>query len=519
MNRKILLSYLTLTCFVTNAEDKPINLEQLVKSAPRRANGIEDLIERLPKNLRSDFILMSKSQSLQDADAKHPRVILSSPEGINLFAFNGHPNQKNYQSLEVIQFNRDLKKFELREITYVPESRSFTISEVNPQRCLSCHGEDPRPNWEPYEEWPGAIGDAWGNAKGAYGIFSVEDRIIEQRQFEDFKRSHKTNPRYKNLKLTNGHISELHHTQVSFTGKVAALNFLRLSRIIQSEPAYREYKWVVLGALLCQDFPGLPPDPTNNRFSNFFPTELRKWHQDRTKRVERGSLAANLNLIFEPLGHDTSRWSMNFISDGADAANQDRYGTPGNSRRELAAALISTDPDLQRFWGASTSNVYAPNSYRADDYGSDESNRRCNELKAKSLEALSQRATNIVVETRRELNLCNESKFTDEESSIIRATIRSCLDCHGTASSIDLSLENPIKFPEFLNRRPTAKHSTKANVYLEILARIDSQDSDYKMPPTHQLNEEPKKLFKRYLGLCADLQNSDEPGEFQKGGH
>ena len=56
----------------------------------------------------------------------------------------------------MMQFNEEQKAFEFFDLnfdTYPPK-----LSEINPQRCISCHHKDPRPNWDRYFFWAGAYG-------------------------------------------------------------------------------------------------------------------------------------------------------------------------------------------------------------------------------------------------------------------------------------------------------------------------------------------------------------------------
>src|SRR5262249_27278095 len=95
-----------------------------------------------------------------------------------------------------VQWREASKSFEYRDIAF-PESSGFdtTFSEANPSRCLGCHSaSDPRPNWEPYNQWPGMYG---GNDAGAQ-----PERLVEgesRAKLDQFLATGPTRPRYRRL--------------------------------------------------------------------------------------------------------------------------------------------------------------------------------------------------------------------------------------------------------------------------------------------------------------------------------
>ncbi len=61
----------------------------------------------------------------------------------------------------MVQFRDFTKEFEFHRVQFpheVGENGDVNFSETNPATCITCHTKKPRPNWERYDEWPGAYG-------------------------------------------------------------------------------------------------------------------------------------------------------------------------------------------------------------------------------------------------------------------------------------------------------------------------------------------------------------------------
>jgi hypothetical protein len=70
----------------------------------RNIRSIDALLPLLPEELRTQFVLVYKSRSLQEGSLESPRAILYGKTGKLVITFNGDPRQKGYGSLEVMQF-------------------------------------------------------------------------------------------------------------------------------------------------------------------------------------------------------------------------------------------------------------------------------------------------------------------------------------------------------------------------------------------------------------------------------
>ena len=163
--RKLTFEIMMLLAFSAGAADE-MSIDRLLQIvASKNLRTVESVIAELPLKMKdSDYVLMYRSRSLQEATFAAPRAILYSESGRFVVTFNGgDPNLSGHDTLETIQYRDDSRTFEFREISFA-DGKKPAVSVLNPQKCLACHQSrhrqdiDPRPNWEPYFIWPGAYG-------------------------------------------------------------------------------------------------------------------------------------------------------------------------------------------------------------------------------------------------------------------------------------------------------------------------------------------------------------------------
>lgn len=236
------------------------------------------------------FVLMYRSKSLQQASFQAPRAILFDLSGQFVFSFNGERGQRGYQAIEIMSFNTDQKKWEFREVLF-SEKAPPKVSEPNPAKCLQCHQSsaranvDPRPNWEPYNIWPGAYGSDSGSIRdGHSGTFAQglvdqngSDKIMLEEQAQElieltkfFTQTKPDHPRYKYLgfdelseiatresgseKISFKYrlaLSEMAHETVKFTQFLASLNAERVIRLMTETEAWTALKYAMISSFRC----------------------------------------------------------------------------------------------------------------------------------------------------------------------------------------------------------------------------------------------------------------------------
>jgi cytochrome c553 len=370
----ILAISLPLRTHASSAENpfKYSDLERLIRT--ERIRSIDTLLSKLPNDLLSRYVLMKSSRSLQEASATNPRAILFGNDARLILSFNGSAEQMGYNKLEVIQFHDATRSFELREIEF-PETNGGPLgeakfSQANPSSCLRCHGNDPRPNWEPYARWPGAYGENDGRiprdtSHQTHDLLSdlKTPNIATQSDLAKFMGAAATHPRYRHLALLPIDKKDPEEWRIKapqdFTAKLAQLNFMRVARLMQATPFYETYKFAILGGVLYQNISVLATEFSQYKFSDFFPKSLFNYHRSRQPKHDddtaqyKVSYSENLDLVFEALGVDTREWSMDFLSNG-ELGVGGRYTTPGFSGFELASAIAESDPELQTYLGISS---------------------------------------------------------------------------------------------------------------------------------------------------------------------
>lgn len=173
---------------------------QAFLSTNRAVNNAARFIKALPLSYKQNWILMTRSESLQTGTAKYPRIIMPGPGARNVFSIGLVPHASfpgaHPLAIEYMQFDDDAKTFRFHEIILGDigpmgvfpqrpsaadrvEPRKFI--EVDDRKCFSCHttrnlpnsspypgttGVDPsnpaasvkgKPNWDAYDSWAGML--------------------------------------------------------------------------------------------------------------------------------------------------------------------------------------------------------------------------------------------------------------------------------------------------------------------------------------------------------------------------
>ncbi|MEO0336650.1 MAG: hypothetical protein AAF202_09650, partial [Pseudomonadota bacterium] len=362
-------------------------------------NSIEDTLGALKEAYPlyfQHYILMYKSRSLQDGSPMSPRAILFDRSSKFVFSFNGDPSQRGYSRIEIMQFRDETARFEFREVIF-EEGKPPSFSEANPRKCMVCHqssqrvSPDPRPNWEPYNTWPGAYGSLSGDLdvgnhdrsemkkRGAHPSVVVDAELEQERSDRFFEEVQPEHPRYKYLSAE----SFDEHMTTKFTQFTGNLNARRITRLIVDEmpDVYSYLQMPYLALLRCGKLavgethlrwsinelnrmniqvPRLssrqPKSKHDLRLKAIANLHRKDWEytekelEEELKRVtERNDklfrnsptveISDGLVALFEPLGISTADWSMDFQTQGS-LAFRERFGMPSNTRQTLRDGFI-----------------------------------------------------------------------------------------------------------------------------------------------------------------------------------
>lgn len=206
--------------------------------------SVEDVLVRLPDDLRSRFVLMEKSRSLQEASPDAPRAILYGNTADLVVSFNGKAGQRGFQTIEAIEHNPARSTYELRQFDF--SGAKPRVSPPNPEICVRCHRNVPRPNWEPYPYWPGALGQGPN--------FSSE----ESKRLAEFASANARHPQYGRLKFTAKRSTPAFELYTLFTEQ----NLNRIPRALAATPDFLRFRPALLAALA--DCPNLTAWPLPN---------------------------------------------------------------------------------------------------------------------------------------------------------------------------------------------------------------------------------------------------------------
>lgn len=362
-----------------------MNLEKLVEVI--QSGGARDvpaalaLFKAAAPEYFENFVLIYRSQSLQESSFQAPRVLLFDPSGEFVVTFNGNPKHRGHNKLELMQFRGDTLKFEFREIDFTPSGPK--LSEANPKTCLQCHqsatrvGVDPRPNWEPYNVWPGAYGSDSGRlwARNSYEADKLrgDDRIMVEEQPREYAEltqfwnvTRPADRRYslletpKKARTEKGvNFDEIAHQSVSFTDILSNLSLRRMVRLAQTDnpTAYERVKYSLVHLYRCENLAmsdterlgliervnaqgifrlskekvqpptysaGGPSEDGYNRADGDYRivTPPARWEH---------TFSEQLTLLFESQGVSTLDWSTDFGTRGRFAFTE-RFGRPSNLR-------------------------------------------------------------------------------------------------------------------------------------------------------------------------------------------
>jgi hypothetical protein len=461
-----ILVLLSLTLFYSMPA-RALTYEDLVSFIETgKAKTISELLSRLPAEYRSEFTLMMRSRSLQDASSESPRVIMSGIDAKLIIAFNGDSRQKGFDKLEVIQFRDGTARFDFFEIQF-PEKddqgrplNSLTrpqTSARNPAKCLSCHTSDPRPNWQHYNQWPGAFmgNDDFGNLEPELPSLEAYKKVIAS----DFPK----HPRYKFLdkalegysESTTGRPTE---RNIKMTQRISVQNFKRVARLMKTDPYYEAYKYLVVGLMNCPDLPNFVPAG--------FP--VYTYRRDRFGQPDFADIFVQRQLFVGDYFTDFKVATPFFT-------------IPGQLMGPLTYPFMIGDADLE-------SLAIFQNDYK---YGMETpvaGQVRCAELMAKSKRAL--------------VNVPNPRSEISERNSARPAILNKCLSCHSSfeMTGPHIPLDNTVRLKTHLK----LTGYTRGTFFDELIYRISESASEKERMPPQGISKEDRQALTEYLKILLD---------------
>ena len=257
-----------------------------------KVNSIEKLLPLLPANVRSKYVVVFRSRSLQSASYKNPRVIFYADNAKFMLSFNGDENQRGFYELEVAEFDSEKKEFNYREIIFPgPGSvqTAVSFSEANPATCLKCHTEPARPIWDSHPIWPGAYGQ----------IYHTPLSNSEEAGLKEFLAAQPNHPRYRyltNIEYIANRETYFPRALNKYEGKdqnlppnaalgvlLGHLNFEVIAKQVATAKNFSDFQYTLLAAL----------DSDCGDIDNYVPLSLQPGLQKKLKQFAAEADAQN----------------------------------------------------------------------------------------------------------------------------------------------------------------------------------------------------------------------------------
>ncbi|SMF60452.1 hypothetical protein [Pseudobacteriovorax antillogorgiicola] len=333
-------------------------IEQNLDQSTNYQSFLEYLKIREPK-LFEHFILFHHSGSLQLASPEKPRTVLFYGGLILAFA---EDQDQTTRRVEIIEFDAQAMRFNFHELRF---THGMEI-ERNPKKCLTCHGDDPRPIWEPYDFWPKIYGShlsRFGTQKEKDGYTAIQaesakDSVLSYLEFEPLRRNYN-----EVVETFTQYISTMamvrmmdrwrsHDDKLSpFTYTIAAiLNGCTASNDpVGQIQRLKNYLSPQQHIALEQRFEGLWQDTLAtrshfkqyliNRYDSFYPNEPIIFSMNHDRLISEVQSIAQLRFILEGVGIFLDEHTM------SQGDNPFFFSVPGNSARDLLAAFFQFDAD------------------------------------------------------------------------------------------------------------------------------------------------------------------------------
>lgn len=261
---------------------EPFTIDRFLKTIKlKNIDGVEKALCLIPKSIAHNAVLVNNSLSLQNGTLLYPRAIMFDPgspfEPVKFaISFNGHLEQKQYASLEIISFDPNAQVSE--QMTFFDAhfddiKKSVTITK-NPQSCLACHSFNttiPRPLWDANLFFSNAYGFQRSDE-----IKDLDENFISlSRQFFE---SYQNHPRYrfigpieakvrtwrneadlnKDIQFRRASILPFYEVSVptlqernnNFAIRLAILNRRRIAKLIYDSIDYEKYRYAISSVLL-----------------------------------------------------------------------------------------------------------------------------------------------------------------------------------------------------------------------------------------------------------------------------
>ena len=420
--------------------DKNLNLSALEKDQFLYSN-FDEFLAYLNANYPDLFaqpVFLHHTASLQKATFTDPRVLIYGRGIVLSFA---DQNNKEKQSVEIIEFDPATSRFKMGELVF--ERGRPTKFNHEPNSCVACHGENPKPIWAPYDVWI----NAYGSRAGSFGSRSEGQKYFQFLEVGD-SGVHKYIQDIDNPSLLTG---EKLDALDAFTEYVSSLNLFKLMTELKQKSQLKPFRYaiaaVVNGCTLTEYQPDKNYESDKSLVKNFIPKSLHEALPISLESLYADSKAARRSSVSYFIkeydkrfsSHSESRFSiterldseipttadLRYILENAgvdlrslvmtNGENHFSLSVPSNVSFDLTNALVLFDESLFEELKPEKSEVFGISYPKFD----------CAKLKALSLAELNR------AQEQNELNLPIDAKMTTHSNPHKGfAPMGQCVRCH-----------------------------------------------------------------------------------------
>ncbi len=112
-------------------------LKKVVKDC--EIQSVEDLIKKLPTELKKRRSLVYKSRGLGFASPEFPRVIYHGWNSSLTITHGTNKDADSFNTVEIAEYNKEKKDFDFRFIQFSDSGNETHFSHTNPRKCMACH--------------------------------------------------------------------------------------------------------------------------------------------------------------------------------------------------------------------------------------------------------------------------------------------------------------------------------------------------------------------------------------------
>lgn len=368
--------FLFIICFfaalIPNSQASGFTYSQLkILIEEKEIQSLDQLLTYLPESLRKNFVLMHKSQSVQEATPLQPRVLLFTEDGSMGLAFStSDPNM-----VEILELNPKTNKMEPHVILFdeasdnkvkvVDDPLSY-FPKSHPNHCTRCHSEKMHFNWDTYPRWPGAFGV---NNKNLSPFSKEKSSLKELQRTIDDRSPLRHLPGSKSVSLLT-----LGLRNNSITNRLSETNAKRIVELLKESPQFPKYRAAIFAALLNESrFTQFLSEKDKEAFLKEY-EELKADTQKRLKdyektldarqkssgfgssffqKIEHGQQydhheierTAKMRFLADRMGISSADWGMTRIP-GTYATQTGMFGLFTDMLTPYVEVLRETDPEL-----------------------------------------------------------------------------------------------------------------------------------------------------------------------------